>query len=220
MSPRTTVAAGLASGVAVAVAIILAAIAFLPEPPIGPSDSGPAGPSGGVAASGSAGTPDGSGSAVPTVGASIGEALFHVGEPAPALVVPQLGGGQIDLAALDGQAVWVNFMQTTCPPCVDEFPLMSGFAARYADAGLIVVAIDIREDEGTVGAFAQSLNATFPIGLDIDGTAQTAWDAVALPVHFWVDRDGIIRAGALGGIGPDIMAENLATILPGVDVTP
>jgi hypothetical protein len=71
-----------------------------------------------------------------------------------------------------------------------------------------------------VAAFAQSLNATFPIGLDADGSAQAAWDAVALPVHFWVDRDGIIRAGALGGIGPDVMAENLSTILPGVDVTP
>ena len=111
-------------------------------------------------------------------------------------------------------------MQTTCPPCVDEFPLMNGFAARYADTGLVVIAIDIREEEGTVAAFAQSLNAAFPIGLDADGAAAAAWGALALPVHFWVDRDGIVRAGALGGIGPDVMAENLATILPGVDVTP
>lgn len=218
MSPRTTVVAGLASGIAVAVAIILVAVAFLPEPALAPTGSAEPSGSGGVAASASSG-PGGSGaSSVPSPGAS-GEALFHVGEPAPSLVVPQLGGGEIDLANLDGQAVWVNFMQTTCPPCVDEFPLMNGFAARYAEAGLVVIAIDIREDEGTVAAFAQSLNATFPIGLDADGTAQAAWDAVALPVHFWVDRDGIIRAGALGGIGPDIMAENLQTILPGVDVT-
>ena len=219
MSPRTTVAAGLASGIAVAIAIIVAAVAFLPEPGIGPTGSEPPGGSGDVAGSPSSGPGD-SGSAGPSVVASVGDGLFHVGEPAPPLVVPQLGGGEIDLANLDGQAVWVNFMQTTCPPCVDEFPLMNGFAARYAEAGLVVIAIDIREDEGTVAAFAQSLNATFPIGLDADGTAQAAWDAAALPVHFWVDRDGIIRAGALGGIGPDIMAENLQTILPGVDVTP
>jgi hypothetical protein len=30
----------------------------------------------------------------------------------------------------------------------------------------------------------------------------------------------MIRDGALGGIGPDIMARGLRTILPGVDVTP
>ena len=47
-----------------------------------------------------------------------------------------------------------------------------------------------------------------------------AWDAIALPVHFWIDAEGIVRDGALGGIGPDVMAEGLETILPGVDVTP
>jgi cytochrome c biogenesis protein CcmG/thiol:disulfide interchange protein DsbE len=221
MSPRTTVAAGLASGAAVAIAILLGAVILLPDPGAAIGSESP-GPSGGNTADASIeASPGGTqGSPRASVVASIGEALFHVGEAAPPLVVPQVGGGEIDLAKLDGQAVWINFMQTTCPPCVDEFPLMSGFAARYADAGLVVVAVDIREDEGTVAAFAQSLNATFPIGLDTDGAAQVAWDALALPIHFWVDRDGIIRAGALGGIGPDIMAENLSTILPGVDVSP
>jgi thiol-disulfide isomerase/thioredoxin len=222
MRPRTTVAAGLLSGAGVALAVLLAAVVLLPDPEPGADPTSSPTASDGVAGSGSPGTTPGGGSDTPkpTVEASFGEALFHVGEPAPALVVPQVGGGQIDLANLRGQPVWVNFMQTTCPPCVDEFPLMNGFAAEYADTGLVVIAIDIREEEGTVAAFAQRLNATFPIGLDSTGAAQEAWDAIALPVHFWVDRDGVIRAGALGGIGPDIMAENLGTILPGVDVQP
>jgi hypothetical protein len=44
--------------------------------------------------------------------------------------------------------------------------------------------------------------------------------ALALPVHLWVDRGGVVRAGALGGIGAGVMARNLGTILPGVAVTP
>ena len=111
-------------------------------------------------------------------------------------------------------------MQTTCEPCLDEFPLMNGFAARYADAGLVIIAVDIREEEGAVASFAQSLNATFPLGLDTDGAAQRAWGAFALPTHFWIDKDGVVRDGALGGIGPDIMARGLTKILPGVEVTP
>jgi hypothetical protein len=43
---------------------------------------------------------------------------------------------------------------------------------------------------------------------------------MVLPVHFWIDADGIVRDGSLGGIGPDIMARGLRAILPGVDVTP
>jgi thiol-disulfide isomerase/thioredoxin len=169
-------------------------------------------PPGTAAPSGEAPSPGPSGSAV--------AGNFHVGEEAPPLSVRQLGGGTVDLAALRGQPVWVNFMATWCPQCVDEFPQMNSFAARYAEDGLVVVAVDVREDEATVAPFAERLNATFPIGLDIDGAAQDAWGAHALPVHFWVDREGIVRYGSFGGIGPDIMAEALRTILPGVDVTP
>jgi peroxiredoxin len=97
---------------------------------------------------------------------------------------------------------------------------MNGFAARYGDEGLVIIAVDVKEDEGTVAAFAQQLEATFPLGLDADGTVSQRWDAVALPVHFWIDKDGVIRDGALGGIGPDIMARGLQTIMPGVDVQP
>jgi thiol-disulfide isomerase/thioredoxin len=134
--------------------------------------------------------------------------------------VPQVGGGTIDLAALKGKPVWVNFMATWCPPCQDEFPLMSGFASRYGSAGLVVLAVDVQEDEGTVASFAQQLNATFPLGLDGDGQAAQRWGAIALPVHFWIDAKGIVRDGAAGGIGADAMVRGLQAILPGVDVTP
>jgi len=144
---------------------------------------------------------------------------FHIGEAAPALKVPQVGGGEIDLAALRGKPVWVNFVQTTCEACITEFPLMNGFAARYADDDLVIVAVDIKEDEGAVASFASGLGATFPFGLDGDGAAQRAWGAYGLPIHFWVDKAGVVRDGALGGIGADIMARGVQSILPGVEVT-
>jgi len=97
---------------------------------------------------------------------------------------------------------------------------MSRFQARYADAGLVILAVDVREDTATVQEFVGSTGATFRVALDLDGAAQKAWGAVALPIHFWIDTEGIVRDGALGGIGPDQMAQSLALILPGVTVTP
>jgi cytochrome c biogenesis protein CcmG/thiol:disulfide interchange protein DsbE len=222
LGPHSSIVAGLLVGIVAAVALLAGVVAFAPEPAVpSASSTAPSGASGTPAP----GTPT---AAVPTDTAASpsvapspsGQGLFHVGEPAPALVVPQVGGGTIDLAALRGKPVWVNFMATWCPPCQDEFPLMNGFAARYADDGLVVLAIDVEEEEGVVAAFATGLGATFPLGLDGDGSVAEAWDAVALPVHFWVDADGIVRDGSLGGIGPDIMARGLESILPGVDVTP
>jgi thiol-disulfide isomerase/thioredoxin len=233
MRSGVTIVAGLLAGVLVAFGI-LAALVFVGPDPVGlrptpspsaqpslvavasPSLSPSASASGLVASGGPSGSAGPGGSASPSEASQAG---FHVGETAPPLVVPQLGGGTIDLANLRGKAVWLNFMQTTCPECVDEFPVMDGFKAAFADKGLVVIAVDIREDEGTVAAFAARLNTTFPIGLDGDGTAQRAWGTYALPIHFWVDKGGIVRAGALGGVGRDIFAAGLTKIL-GVTVTP
>jgi cytochrome c biogenesis protein CcmG/thiol:disulfide interchange protein DsbE len=222
MWPRLSIVAGLVAGIATAALLLGGLLAFAPEQT---ASSTPAPqPSFGASGSPGASASPGSGAAVsPSASLAASDdpgALFMVGQPAPPLVVPQVGGGEIDLANLRGQPVWVNFMGTYCPPCVDEFPLMNGFATRYAEEGLVVLAIDVKEEEGTVAAFAESLGTTFPLGLDLDGSAQERWGAIALPVHFWIDKEGIIRDGALGGIGPDVMAAGLQTIMPDVVVTP
>jgi peroxiredoxin len=234
MKTGVTIFTGLLAGVLVA-AGVLAALVLVGPDPVGlrptaapsfsaaPSiaasiaASAPASAPASAVASGSS-APSGSGAAPSGSGGD--QAGFHVGEQAPALSLAQLGGGTIDLAGLRGKPVWVNFMQTSCPECVDEFPLMNSFKARYGDKGLVVIAVDIREDEGTVANFAERLGATFPFGLDPDGKAQQTWGTNALPIHFWIDKEGIVRAGALGGIGADVMADGLRKIMPGVTITP
>jgi thiol-disulfide isomerase/thioredoxin len=204
--------AGLVVGVAVAALVLGGLVAFAPDPPQRATPSPP------LAIASASPSPVGSPTLSPSASAATG--AFHIGQPAPVLVVPQVGGGTIDLANMRGKPVWIYFMATWCPPCQDEFPLMNGFASRYIDTGLVVIAIDVKEEEGAVAAFAESLNATFPLGLDSDGKAADTWDAIALPVHFWIDAEGVVRDGALGGNGPDVMATGLEKILPGVDVTP
>ncbi len=236
MRSGVTIVAGLLAGVLVAFGI-LAALVFVGPDPVGlrptPSPSAPPSlvavaspspsPSPAASASGAAGSTAPSGSAGAGGSASPSDASqagFHVGETARPLEVSQLGGGTIDLASLRGKAVWLNFTQTTRPESVDDFPVMNDFKARYEAGGLVVMAVDIREDEAKVAAFAVRLNATFPIGLDGDGTAQAAWGTYSLPIHFWIDKDGIIRAGALGGVGRDVFAANVRTVMPGVTITP
>jgi cytochrome c biogenesis protein CcmG, thiol:disulfide interchange protein DsbE len=220
MLGRLTLILALAAGIATVAVAALAIVALAPEarratpsPPAIVLPTPPPSPTPALASASPGGSPSGS------PGRSPVNAL-HVGEPAPQLHVVRVGGGTIDLAALRGKPVWVNFTGTYCPPCRDEFPVMNGFQARYASAGLVVVAVDVNEDEATIASFAKELNVTFPIGLDPDGSVSQAWGAFVLPVHYWIDAQGIVRDGAYGGIGADIMAQALTKILPGVTVSP
>jgi thiol-disulfide isomerase/thioredoxin len=247
MSGRLAVLVGLLAGLVTAGTVMAVALVNAPQiadqlyptppPALGPTPppampslappSAAASPSGApsvastsvASASPSAATsaaPSGSGAPASTSG---GQA-FMIGEPAPPLVLPLIGGGTIELADLKGNPVWVNFMATWCEPCRDEFPLMSAFQARYEDEGLIVLGVDVREDPDVVAAFMDEVGGVFRMALDADGAAQREWGALALPIHFWIDSEGIVRDGALGGIGPDAMASALQTIMPGVEVTP
>jgi thiol-disulfide isomerase/thioredoxin len=217
MGGRAIVVAGLIAGVAAGGLALGGLLLLAPPPPVQesptPTTASPVPVTPSPAASTS--SPAASASASPA-GPS---AAFGVGEAAPALDVAQLGGGRISLASLQGKPVWVNFMATWCPSCRDELPLMAGYATRYADDGLVVLVIDVREDAATVDAYMRGLGVTLPVGVDVDGVAQGAWGAFALPVHYWIGADGVVRDGALGGIGPDLMTAGLKAIMPGVDVT-
>ena len=226
MGGKSAIALGLVSGLAAGALLVGGVIALAPgpaapaisappvptAPPGTPTESAPATPS-----ASPTGTPSVAPSATPTDGVA---PAFRIGEPAPSLRLPLLGGGSVDLADYAGSPVWVSFMATSCALCVDEIPSMADFLVRYEQTGLVVLVVDVREDEATVEAFFDDLGTSFPTGLDTDGTAQAAWGAQALPVHYWVDAAGILRDGALGGIGPDVMAQGLQTILPGAVVTP
>ena len=233
MSTRHAVVLGLLAGLATALVAGALVVAFGPEVPLVPPSPAPVEVAPTPAAAPPAtvgpgapppGAPPPSETATPAPSAppspSPGPAGLRVGSPAPPLAVPQLAGGTIELGRLRGHPVWIEFMATWCPSCRDEFPLMSGFAARYAEAGLVVIAIDVREDVGTVAAFANLAGATFPIGLDVDGAAARAWRVVGLPSHVFIDAQGIVREIIVGGIGPDVMAARLSMVMPGVTVRP
>jgi hypothetical protein len=147
MGGKTAIAGGLTAGLITGAIVVGAVVLLAPGP--GPSDRGRSpDPAAGASATPPGASPIGpapSGSSSPVVSPGAGEG-FGIGQPAPPIAVPHLGGGEIALA---------------------------------------------------------------------DGTA-----AFALPVHRWIDADGIVRDGAFGGIGRDIIARGPESILPGVEVTP
>ena len=163
-------------------------------------------------------TPMPSPSPTPTLpGSPTASVGTQVGDLAPRLVLPHLSGGQLDTANAAGTPLWINFMATWCPPCRDELPMLQRAQLELGDQ-IEIILVDVGEDEDTVFDFMVDVGVDLSVGLDTDQQAQAAWSAFALPVHFFIDENGIVQEVVYGGAPPEVFELALAKIVPGVEI--
>jgi cytochrome c biogenesis protein CcmG/thiol:disulfide interchange protein DsbE len=137
-----------------------------------------------------------------------------VGQPAPDFTLRTLDGSRtVSLADYRGRPVVVNFWASWCVPCRDEFPLLRSVRAAHAAAGLEVLGIVHDDGPAAAQAFADSYLADWPLLLDPDDAAWNAYGGLLVPVTFYVDRSGIVRAVSFGPPPPAVLEEQLAKIL-------
>jgi peroxiredoxin len=149
----------------------------------------------------------------PPSSASTAARSYPPGTPAPALRLPGLDGGRVDLAALRGRPVVVNFWATWCEPCVREFPLLRAAAAAHRADRLAVVGVLSGDRPAAARAFVRRLDATWPVGLDPDTTTAAAWGAVGLPHTWFIHADGTLASHQLGELTQAGLDRQLAQIL-------
>jgi peroxiredoxin len=151
----------------------------------------------------------------PPTSASTAVHTYPPGTPAPALRLRGLDGGLVDLAALRGRPVVVNFWATWCEPCVREFPLLRQAAAGHRPDRLAVVGVLSGDRPAAARAFVRRHGATWPIAVDPTPGAATAatWGAVGLPHTFFVRPDGTLASHQLGEVTRASLDRQLRLIL-------
>lgn len=73
-------------------------------------------------------------------------------------------GQPLDLGALRGQPLLVNFWATWCPPCVEELPMLNAFYETNAALGWQVIGLAVDQPKAVIG-FMQRLPLSFPVGM-------------------------------------------------------
>ena len=140
--------------------------------------------------------------------------VYGPGAPAPALRLEGLDGRPVDLAALRGRPVVVNFWATWCEPCVREFPLLAEAAAAHRGDRLAVVGVLTNDRPAAARAFVRRHGATWPVGVDAGGATAAAWGAVGLPHTWFVRADGTLASHQLGELTQATLDRQLALVVP------
>lgn len=121
------------------------------------------------------------------------------GEPAPDLKIQTLNGSPFSLEALKGQVVVLDFWASWCVPCRTSFPFLDTLQDRYQSRGLRVLGLTLEDNEDAIHAFLDDVPARFTILRDPSGNAGDAFQVVAMPTTFVLDREGRIVARFEGG---------------------
>lgn len=132
-----------------------------------------------------------------------------VGQPAQPFSLTTIDGATVSLTELRGKAVWITFGASWCSACQAEMPDIQDAATRYADRGVVVLGVNISEDNAAVKAYAERMGLTFPIGADPASAIADEYAVGAIPAHYFVDADGVVRDIRVGGLATATMSEIL-----------
>lgn len=128
-------------------------------------------------------------------------AEYFLDRPAPALSAVSIrDGSEVDLAALRGKVVLVEFWATWCVPCIASIPHYNELAATYPDLAIIAVS---QEDADTIGAFMATHQMDYTVGY-FPESSEREFFVTAYPTLFIIDQAGTIRSLHVGsqGIAP------------------
>ena len=118
---------------------------------------------------------------------------------------PTPEGGVLDLQALRGQPLVLNFWATWCPPCVAELPLLSSFSRENAANGWQVLGIAV-DQAAAVRAFLARVPVDFPVALAPQGGIALSRSlgnlAGGLPFTVVFGADGQVRHRKMGQVTP------------------
>lgn len=139
-----------------------------------------------------------------------------VGTMAPKFVLPVYGGGGsgfIDLHALRGHPVLLNFWSESCPPCRIEMPYLERTYTQYGAPGeFTLLGIDQADPKEDIAPFGKEFNITYPLLFDPGGKVNMAYGVTAIPTTYFIDSSGIVRSVLVTQLSPKTMRQGLASV--------
>ena len=152
--------------------------------------------------------------------------------------LPDLGGAvawlnsaPLSSKSLRGKVVLVDFWTYSCINSLRQLPYMKSWAAKYKDAGLVVIGVHAPEfafekERANVENAVRDLKVTYPVAIDSNHRIWQAFNNEYWPADYFIDGKGRIRYHHFGEgeygeserVIQELLKENGATGLDGSTV--
>jgi peroxiredoxin len=136
------------------------------------------------------------------------------GQPVPVVALERLDGTSLAFpAATRGKVAALRFWADWCPYCEPEMRAIEPLYERYHEQGLVVLAVNVRQDKDTAKAFAARLGISYDVLLDESGEVARTYGVMGLPTTFFIDREGRLQHRILGESTPTVFEQVVEDLL-------
>lgn len=137
------------------------------------------------------------------------------GQAAPAFSLADLQGSKVTFPDdFRGKVVAIRFWADWCPFCKTEMKDLEPAYRKLKEKGLVMLAVNVRQDRDTAAQFIKKLGVSYDVLLDTEGEVAKRYGVLGLPTTFFVDRHGILSSRIIGESTPDDFTAIISELLP------
>ena len=127
------------------------------------------------------------------IGFNLRDTSAKEGGTAPAFSITTDQKRTVTPVSFGGKVLVLNFWATWCSPCVQEIPSLNEFQKRFANSGVVVVAISVDKSEQKYHRFLDRIPVSFDTARDAKADIPTEYGTFQFPESYIIKDGRIVR---------------------------
>ena len=103
----------------------------------------------------------------------------------------------------------LEFWATWCGPCIASIPKTNKLRKKYADKGVVIIGVCASRGGEKMKQTAKQHGIEYPVALDADGKAVSAYAVNSYPDYYIIGSDGKLRWGDIANSDVEKAIEHL-----------